>query len=157
MEYIKQNTSGLYLKMQQIGCFFRSACHMAELATGKALTKAQLNRLWDQAIAFGYLDDDYNLKNSAAMANKALIMLGSTGKFTEVGLFVNGVTSYYPAVSPEKRRIDYLIQKISQPGLSKTHFRNVNNDGSLLWDPHDPVITVSGIYYSILYCFDEGK
>lgn len=161
LKFVKQNETGLYEKIQKIGCFFRSAAHMAEMQEKKALTKAEINELWLEAIEKGYIgttkagEKDCVL-NSAAIANIALVKLGNKkGRFVEVGLFRNGITSYYAGVPMSSRRIDYLIQKIRQNGPSGTHFRNVYRDGLVAWDPHDPKIVAQGIYYSILYIYVE--
>lgn len=160
MEYLKQNDSGMYTIIQKIGCFFRAACHMAEIHESKALTVEQINNLWDKAVTFDYIgtrDGVQNcVKTSAKIATLALRELGNgTGYFSEVGLFKDGRSVYYPSVLGERRRTDYLIQKIKQSGPSITHFRNVNKDGSLLWEPHEPPLKVLDIYYSILYIYEE--
>lgn len=160
MKYIKQNDSGLYLPIQKIGCFFRAALHMAELHEEKALTINQINALWDAAHALGYIGvhngESECVLNSAKIGNLALRKLGNTkGQFIEVGSFAGGRTNFYPAISPALYRVDYLIQKIRQGGPSKTHFRNVKNDGTLEWDPHEPEIVPLSIDYSILYIYQE--
>ena len=155
IEFIPQNASGLYLDMQKIGCFYRAACHMAELVTGHVLTVAELNSLWDYAKKCKFIDSDLNVKNSAGIANNALTMLGGKGKFVEVATFQNGEMNYYASVKPQDRHAEYFIQKILQGGPSRTHFTNVKSDGSLLWDPHDPQIKKLSIYYTICYRYDQ--
>lgn len=157
MDYIKQNTSGLIIEIQKIGCFFRSALHMAELKTGKSLSIAKINELWVTCKQLGYIGERNGEPNcvldSAKIATLALRRLGDEkGRFVEVGTFTQK-TNFYPSINPNYRYVDYLIQKIHQAGPSKTHFRNVYHDGTLEWDPHKPEITPTSIDYSILYIY----
>lgn len=160
-EYLKQNASGLYLQIQQIGCFFRAACHMAELEAKKQnkyvqkLNQAQLNHLWDLAKQFEYIDHENNLVKAEKLATAALRHLDLPGRFVEVAVFQDGKMGWYPGLKGAQKRADYFIQKIRQNGPSKTHFRNVQNDGQLLWDPHDPDINVAGIFYTICFRYDK--
>lgn len=157
MDYIFQNDKKLYPVIQQIGCFFRSALFMAETKAGKVLNSEQINALWDESKAKGFIGkkdgDDNCVLKSAAIANLALKVLGKEGKFVEVAIFKNGVTAWYKSVTD--CRADSFIQKIKQSGPSKTHFRNVNRYGSIVFDPHNPPIRELSIMYTICYRFDE--
>lgn len=155
-EPLKQNTSGLYLDIQKVGCFFRSSCYMAEMVAerlGKPcrLSVDALNTLWDISVRFKYIVDR-NVKNSAKIANAALKMLNVPGKFTEVATFQDGEMKWYGAV--KNRRADFFIQKIKTKFEYGTHFRNVNYLGQLIWDPNKPQIQPQGIYYTICYRYD---
>lgn len=159
-EPIKQNASGLYTDIQKIGCFFRSACCMAEFEAEKQgkrkcrLTVAQLNALWDAANTLHYIENRMT-KNSAGIANLALNVLKVKGKFVEVATFQSGRMNWYGAV--KTRRADYFIQKIKTEYTEGTHFRNVDKYGVLTFDPYKPAIEPKGIFYSICYRFDEGE
>lgn len=158
-EAIKQNTSGLYLDIQKIGCFFRAACRMAEFEAERQrrpcrLSKEALNTLWDAAVALHYIEDR-KVKDSAKIANIALKMLNVPGKFVEVATFKNGNMNWYQSV--KTRRADFFIQKIATEYTEGTHFRNVNYLGQLLWDPNEPEIEPQGIMYTICYRYDEDK
>lgn len=155
MEFLKQNASGLYLEIQKIGCFFRSACHLAEMKAGKALTVDQLNKLWEFSKSFKYINQENNIVVSAPIANLAGEVLGLKGHFIEVATFKDGMLVWYGSVPVSQRRIDYYIQKIEQPGPSKTHFTVVDKYGDLVWDPHDPDITKLKVYYTICYKYEE--
>lgn len=158
--YLPQNAKGLYLDIQKVGCFFRSALYMAELRIGRSLTHTDINLLWDRSKALGYIgtiNGEANcVKNSAKIANLALDLYHVKGTFVEVAIKRDGETTFYSGVPMEKRRITDYIQKIRQPGPSKTHFRYVNEDGNLVFEPHDPEITCLGVIYTICYRFDEG-
>lgn len=159
MKYLKQNSSGLYLQIQKIGCFFRAALHMAELRAQKALTIDQINHLWDAAKKLHYIGDINGNKDcvitSAAIANLGLKALNFPGRFVEVAVFKAGTMHWY--VPKDQQQCQYFIQKIAQGGPSKTHFKNVKADGVLEWDPHDPEILATGVYYTICYRYDEVK
>lgn len=158
---IKQNTSGLYLPIQTIGCFFISAVNMAQLEAEKRglikneLTVAEINRIWDQACAFRYLDENHNMQDSAAVANLAAAALNLPARFREVATDT-GRTPFWYAGAGEKRA-DYRIQKHKQNGPSKTHFVVVDRDGKLIEDPHEPPINNLGAIYTIFYRVDEWK
>lgn len=156
MEYLPQNASGLYLAIQKVGCFFRAACNIAEDASHKALNVNQLNKLWDLAHELRYINKEDSIVNSAAIANLALKELHNfSGLISEIGTFKDGVVNYYPSVPDEKRRGDYFIQKISQNGPSKTHFRRVDKYGDVLFEPHKPAINSTGTIYTIIYRYGE--
>lgn len=155
MEFIKQNASGLYVDVQKIGCFFRAACHMAEMKANKALTITQINDLWALSKKLKYIDVNNDVVTSAPIANLAAEKLGLKGRFTEVAVFSGGKMNWYGSVQDKDRRADFYIQKIGQNGPSKTHFINVDKYGTLIWDPHDPDINKTGVYYTICYRFEE--
>lgn len=158
MKLIKQNDWRLGKFMRKSGCFVRSAQMIAELKVGKALTAKQIMQIFRDSQSLGYLDNSNLVTNSAGIANLSLKTLGDNGRFIEVGLFENGSTKYYSWVIGTKwARADALIQKIKQGGPQGTHFRVVDNRGKLIKDPHTPEIAVQGIYYSILYAYEEGK
>lgn len=161
MELLKQNSNGLYIDIQKIGCFFRSALRMAEFIAEKKnrpfLTVKQINKLWECSQLMKFIDKDKNTVNSAGIANIALDFMNLKGKFVEVATFKDGVLNWYASVPHSQRRADFYIQKIKQSGPSKTHFRNVDKYGELLFDPHDPEIISQGVYYTICYRFDEVK
>lgn len=160
-EYLKQNASGLYLQIHQIGCFFRAACHMAELEAKKQekyiykLNTSQINNLWDIAKKFEYINGQNDLVKAEKVATAALRHLGVPGRFVEVAVFQDGKMGWYPGIKGNYKRADYFIQKIHQNGPSKTHFINVQNDGQLMWDPHEPAINATGIYYTICFRYDK--
>jgi hypothetical protein len=121
------------------------------------LTAEALNKVWTWAKETKRIDYLNNTKDSASIATRFLRELGDSGRFYEVGLFKNGKTEYYPSVRNTKyARIDALIQKIKTNGTVGTHFRVVAKDGTLIEDPHAPVIKPQGIFYSILYCYEKG-
>ena len=158
MEYLPQNASGLYLDIQKIGCFFRSALNLAERKAQKSLTVSQINDLWSECKSLGYigkLNGQYNcVLNSAKIATRAAEVLKLKGRFVEVGIMKEGIISFYKGVTPETAT-DF-IQKIKQGGPSKTHFRVVAQNGSLLWEPHNPEIKSLGEIYTICYQFRES-
>lgn len=157
MEYIKQNASGLYIDIQKIGCFFRSALHMAEMEAHKALTESEINKLWDFAKRCKYINAENNVITSAPIANLAAEKLGLKGRFIEVAVFKDGQMNWYSSIPNSQRRVDYWIKKIKQNGPSKTHFLNVNKYGQEEWDPHEPAINEIGVYYTICYIYEERK
>lgn len=159
-EYIKQNASGLYLEIQKIGCFFRAALWIAEKQTGRKLKVEQINKLWNLAQQMKYIPAEGPKKNcvqnSEGIATLALRELGDRGRIIEVGTFCDGKMIWYGCASKD-HHIDYYIQKIKQGGPSVTHFRNVDKEGHLLWDPHEPEINVLDIYYTICYKYEGAK
>ena len=159
-EPLKQNASGLYLEIQQIGCFFRAACHMAEIEAEKqgrtqALTLEQINKLWEYSKTLKYINEQDNVVSSVGIANLALKKLNASGRFVEVAVFSEGKMNWYASVRGKDRKADYYIQKIKQAGPSVTHFINVDNAGNLLWDPHEPQIIKRGVFYTICYRLDK--
>lgn len=160
-EYIKQNGSGLYLDIQKIGCFFRAACHMAEMQAEKEggraiLTVEEINRLWDYSKRLKYIDSNNCVTTSAPIANLAGDILKLTGKFAEVAIYKEGEVSWYGSVPKNQRHAEYFIQKMNQAGPSKTHFVNVDERDNLIWDPHDPEIINRGKIYTICYRYQEA-
>lgn len=148
MEHIKQNHPDLNPLIRSIGCFFRSACLLAEIETGKSLTTDNLNNLWTAAKAVGYIDENDDVRNSAAIANMALQVLKAPGRFIEVAVRIHGRVNWYAGVDMQA---DYFIKKIMQNGPSKTHFIVVDAAGQLIEDPHEPAIKEQGEYYTIYY------
>lgn len=159
-DYIKQNSNGLYLDIQHIGCFFRAACHMAELQAQKeggrsCLTVEEINRIWDYSKRLRYVDANNCVTTSAPIANQAGNILKLRGKFNEVALLVAGEINWYGSVPKNQRHAEYFIQKMKQNGPSGTHFVNVDQIGELLWDPHEPAINNRGTIYTICYKYEE--
>ena len=152
---IKQNDKNCMKVVQDIGCFVRTCGLVAEYKVDACLTASQINSLWIWGKENYYINQDNNVVNSEALINRALTMLGGKGRFIEVGTFVGGKTNYYPAIPPKYRHIDACIQKIAQGGPSGTHFRLVDKDGGLIEDPYEPPIKPLGIFYSILYAYEE--
>lgn len=161
MNFIKQNDIRCIPAIREIGCFFRCCGIIAELRpeVSRQITPEDLNKTWQWAKDTKRIDAEDNVRDSASIATRFLRLLGDEkGRFIEVGLFKNGVTSYYPAYKGTKyARTDALIQKVAQNGINKTHFRVINKKGCLIEDPHEPVIQVQGVFYSILYCYDKGE
>lgn len=156
-EHIKQNASGLYLEIQKIGCFFRSALLLAEMQSGKKLTVKQINELWDAALNLRYIDQQHNVMNSAKIATLALEALKCPGRFIEIATFKDGCMNYYSGIENDKRRADYFIQKGLQNGPNKTHFYVVDKAGNLIEDPHEPAINITKVVYTICYRYDARK
>lgn len=155
---IKQNDKKCKKIIQEIGCFFRCCGLIAEFRTGRSLTAKQINDTWKWAKDTKRINDNDDVVDSASIATRFLRVLGDDGRFVEVGQFTNGRTSYYPAYKfTELARIDALIQKIKQNGPNKTHYRVIDRFANLLEDPHEPPINATGVYYSILYAYVEGK
>ncbi len=153
MEHIKQNNCGLYTNIQKVGCFFRSALLLAELKTNKSFDIQQVNKLWRRCCAFGFIDKNLNVVNSARIATLALRELDDNGFFTEIATFQDGCFKWYQGV---EHRAEWFIQKIEQNGPSKYHFRVIDKFGELIEDPHQPPINVQKICYSIVYKYDEA-
>lgn len=147
------------MPIQKIGCFFISACNIAQLEAKKRgfkkteLTIAELNKIWDQARAFKYLDEENNMKNSAGVANLAAGALGLPVRIHEVATDTGRVPFWYAGIG--EKRADYRIQKFKQNGPSKTHFVIVDRDGKLVEDPHEPPINNQGVIYTIYYRVDN--
>ncbi len=145
MELIKQTDKRLNEKIQKIGCFFISCADVAQMKTGRELTAEQINETWQWAKETHRIDGLDNITDSASIINRFLKVLDYAGHFCEIGTFTNGKTEFYPSIKNKHRHIDALIQKIKQGGISKTHFRVVNNRGEVLEDPHEPPIKALGI------------
>lgn len=153
----KQNDPKCLPIVQEIGCFVRAAGAMAELKELKMLAPSEINELWEWAKKSGHVNLNDEVKHSAPIATHALRMLGNEkGQFIEVATFKDGKLSYYESVTEELKNCPKsYIQKIKQNGPNKTHFRNVNAAGELLFDPHFPDIAVQGIFYTIVYAYKE--
>lgn len=152
-DFFKQNDPLCLPVIRSVGCFARSAMHVGELIAGRKLTVGQINDTWEWAKVEGFITKDNNLRESAPITNRALLILGYPGKVYETGTFSKGKLTWYPSVPDKMRQIDYLIQKIGQNGPEGTHFRNITRNGKLLWDPHEPEIRVKKIFYSIIYTY----
>ena len=154
---IKQNDPKCLPIVQKIGCFVRACGYMAEYVTGKELTAKQINELWNWAKKSGHINLENIVKHSAPIATHALRMLGNDkGQFIEVATFTRGKLNYYGSVGEGLKKLPkFYIQKIATNGEEGTHFRNIDNEGKLLFDPHDPEIISQGVFYSIVYVYRE--
>lgn len=154
---VKQNDPKCLPIVQKIGCFVRACGYMAEYVTGEELTASQINELWAWAKKSQNVDYKNEVKHSAPIATHALRMLGNErGQFIEIATFTKGKMNYYASVGDGLKRCPkYYIQKIATNGEEGTHFRNIDNEGKLLFDPHKPDINCQGIFYSIVYCYRE--
>lgn len=154
---IKQNDPECLPIVQKIGCFVRACGYMAEWVTGKELTAKQINALWNWAKKSGNVDYKNCVKHSAPIATRALRMLGNDkGQFIEVATFTRGKMNYYGSVGEGLKKLPkFYIQKIATNGAEGTHFRNIDNEGNLLFDPHAPEIISQGVFYSIVYVYKE--
>lgn len=155
---IKQNDKDCLPIVQKIGCFVRACGYMAEFKTGEELTAKQINELWNWAKKSGNINANNCVKHSAPIATHALRMLGNDkGQFIEVATFTRGKMNYYGSVGEGLKKLPkFYIQKIATNGPEGTHFRNIDNEGKLLFDPHYPDITSQGIFYSIVYVYKEN-
>lgn len=153
---IKQNDKRLLPDIQSIGCFVRSCGAIAELKSGNELSARQINNLWAWAKKSGNVDYKNDVKHSAPIISKAYEMLGGKGRFFEVATFRNGKMGYYASVGEGLRKAEkWYIQKIKTNGKVGTHFRVIDYKGDLLFDPYEPEVIVQGIFYSIVYAFQE--
>ncbi|ULQ59227.1 DUF261 domain-containing protein [Brucepastera parasyntrophica] len=161
MTYIKQNDKRFLPAIRKVGCFFRSACLVAELKTGTALHYNTINDMWYYAKGLGWIDGNDDVKDSAAIINEALYRLGDKGKYIEVATKKNGITTWYGWVlnSDKYRRFDAGIQKINfisktDPELT-THFRVVNDNDAVIEDPYSPPVIPTKILYTVVYAYIE--
>ncbi len=155
MILLKQTDKNLLPVIQKVGCFFRSAEAIAEIAMNKNLRAVQINEHWLTEKEKGFIDANNCMLASAPIANRVLKILGNTkDKFFEVGIFKNGKTTFYESIPKEMQRADFLIQKIKTKYSIGTHFRVVDNAGQVIFDP-DPSVEEKGIFYSILYCLKK--
>ena len=154
---VKQNDPKCLPIVRKIGCFVRSCGAMAEFVTGEELTADQINDLWNWAKKSGNVDYKNEVKHSAPIATHALRMLGNErGVFVEIATFTRGKMNYCASVGEGLKKCPkYYIQKIATNGPEGTHFRNIDNEGKLLFDPNDPEINCQGIFYSIVYAYRE--
>lgn len=154
---IKQNDKRCLPIVRKIGCFVRSSGAMAEFVTGNELTAEQINELWTWAKKSGHINSENLVKHSAPIATHALRMLGNDkGQFIEIATFTRGKMNYYGSIGePLKALPKYYIQKIKTNGEVGTHFRNIDNEGNLLFDPYTPEVKVQGVFYSIVYAYRE--
>lgn len=151
---IKQNDCRLLPEIRSIGCFVRSCGAVAELKAGKTLSYRQINELWQWAKKSGNVDWKNDVKHSAPIITKAYSMLGMKGQFFEVATFKNGKMNYYGSVGEGLKSAEkWYIQKVKTDGPIGTHFRNVDYEGKLLFDPYEPEVIPQGIIYSIVYAF----
>lgn len=154
---IKQNDSRLLPVIRKIGCFVRSCGAIAELKAGRELSAEQINELWEWAKKSGNVDRNDNVKHSAPIITHAYRMLGFKGTFFEVATFKNGRINYYGSVGEGLRNAEkWYIQKIKTNGPEGTHFRNVDYEGKLLFDPYEPEVNSQGVFYSIVYAYKEN-
>lgn len=155
---VKQNNAKCLPIVQKIGCFVRACGHMAERVTEEELTASQINELWTWAKKSGHINAENCVKHSAPIATHALRMLGNeNGQFIEIATFTRGKMNYYGSVGDGLKRCPkFYIQKIKTNGPEGTHFRNIDSEGKLLFDPHYPDINSQGIFYSIVYAYKEN-
>jgi len=147
-----QNSEGILPVIQSVGCFFRSCLRIAEIEVGENLIASQINALWKEAKSRGFIDEKSEIVRSAPIINLAFDTLGSEKRAAEVGIFKDGVTSFYPWTwsYAEYQQFNALIQKVHTVN-DHTHFRVVNKQGTVVFDPYFPSPKISFIYYSILY------
>ena len=154
MEYIKQNNPECLQIIQDIGCFFRSACHLAELVSGRVLSASDLNHLWRQSKNLEYINEKDDVQDSAKIANIALERLGHPGRFTEIGIKRGDAVNLYRWAQNAGMKPTHFIKKIAQNGKSKTHFVVVDENGKVIFEPHFPDIISRGEIYTICYTYD---
>lgn len=157
-EMIKQNNPECLQIIQKIGCFVRSCGAIAELKEMKQFTANQINELWLWAKKSGNIDHNDDVKHSAPIATHALRMLGNeTGRFVEVATFKNGRMNYYASIPDSWKTLPKsYIQKVKTDGQIGTHFRVINCEGGLLFDPYEPEVKVQDLFYSIVYAYKEN-
>jgi hypothetical protein len=152
MELLKQNNKKLKKDIREVGCFFRSALALSEIKENKKLNAEQINVYWDLARKANFIDKDRCVTTSAPIATLA----SDLGRWIEIGTFKDGVKTLYKWVTCDLARVDGLIQKIQTDTIFKTHFRVVDNEGKVLFDPYEPSIKPKKIEYSILYHYVEN-
>ena len=154
---IKQNDCRLLPEIRTVGCFVRSCGAVAELKAGKTLSYRQINELWNWAKKSGCLNKNNDVKHSAPIITKAYEMLGFKGRFFEIATFKNGKMGYYGSVGDGLKSVPkFYIQKIATDGTIGTHFRVVDWEGVVVFDPYEPAPEAKKILYSIVYAFQEA-
>jgi hypothetical protein len=145
--------------VKKIGCFLRSCGGIAEFVSGKELEVNQINDLWNYAKSKGYINNRNEIVKSAPIANRALKILHAKGYFVEIGTKRNGIIKYYESITDDlKERPKYFIQKIRVKSEYGTHFRIVNCNEKVIFDPFTPDLQEEGIYYTIVYAYvGDGK
>lgn len=151
MELLKQTDKRLLPIIQAVGCFFRSAQAIAEQESGKTLSPEQINEMWNWAKKSAYIDERNFMRASAPISNRTMKVLCCNKKVYEVATQSNGKIEFYKSIPPSMRRGDYYIQKIKTKYKAGTHFRVVDKDGNIIYDP-DPNVECLGVFYSIVYC-----
>lgn len=163
LEILKQNQHPLKRDICEVGCFFRSSIALVEFMLGEALSGKEINIMWDTGVSLGYIKNREMIKGGAPIINMALDVFKKKGyasyKAYEVGTSRGGQPTFYSGVSMsllEPKDFHY-IQKIVQPKGSKYpyHFRVVNNDGSLKWDPYEPVVRMQREDYTIIFAIKK--
>lgn len=153
---IKQNHPQCMPIIRRVGCFVRSCGALAELKTGRRLKPKEINKLWIFGKSSNLIDRNNDVKESAPLATEALRVLGDNGRFIEIATFKDGVMNYYSWVTPQmKEKKKWFIQKIKTNGQIGTHFRVVNHEGELIFDPYEPECTVQGVFHSVVYIYLE--
>ena len=163
LELLKQNSRGMKRDICEVGCFFRSSIALVEFMLNEALSAKEINTMWDVGIGLGYIKNRELIKGGAPIINIALDVFKKKGSPTfkayEIGTARNGIPSFYSGVNTsllEPKDFHY-IQKIVQPkgSLYPYHFRVVNSDYSLKWDPYEPVVKMQKEDYSIIFAIKK--
>ena len=132
---IYQNDPRLYEVIQKVGCFFMCCIMIAKLGSKHEYTTDEINKLWDLAKARGYINTKDEMINSVGVIN-----LASDIKFKQV------CHSYNKTLHPNA---DYYIQKayILNPHKEPYHFRLMNRDGAIIYDPYNPSVEMGAEVY----------
>lgn len=165
LEILKQNQRPLKRDICEVGCFFRSSIALAEFIMNEALSGQEINSMWDAGIGSGYIKNRELIKGGAPIINMALDIFKEKGhpsfRAYEIGTSRGGVPAFYKGVSTSLLQVEdfHYIQKIVQPKGSAYpyHFRVVNSDGSLKWDPYEPIIRMQREDYTIIYAIKKQK
>ena len=147
----KQNNIELLPIIQKIGCFFVSCCKVAEMIAGKELEIYQINQLWQVSKVNGSINKNDEVRHSATIINIALKMLKCKNRCFEIGVKRNGNVKYYAITEELKKRKHYFIQKIGTDTKYGTHFRVVDCNENVIFDPYYPDVKPFSIFYTIVY------
>lgn len=148
---LKQNSKGMNKDIREVGCFFASCLTIAQMKEGKTLTVEQYNSLWEAAHKAGYMYDRRVIV-SDKIINLAFKELGSSKRAVEVGTDKAGFYGWVKA-QPDYMRVDACIEKIEQEegSIYPYHFRVVNKEGELLFDPYSPQVKRKASEHIIWY------
>jgi hypothetical protein len=152
---LHQDDVGIRKEIHNFGCFFMSACAIAQMHSMAVLSADQLNGLWDTAVA-KHLIVDNNVVSSAGIINAAMEVLIREPKWCEVGTRKDELSYvvFYASVGASMKRVDAMIRKILQPPGStyKNHFKVVDYSGNIVYDPWTKGISGKTVY-DIAYAY----
>lgn len=142
----KQEDLAFPKEIQKYGCYFFCLLRMAEIESGKELTREQIIEIYHdgrkqefndwQGVKRTWIEDKCSIANPDAICLRALMLLGSKKKIRQVGSLTNGRPTFWPWANRSPwNDPEYVALKFQTRGEIGHHYALADAMQEVIFDP----------------------